>query len=301
MYKDYFTQKLDFKMKLKTKTLALFILVLPLLFTTKTSAQSLLWKISGNGLKKPSYVYGTIHLICPTDLTVSDAVKDAFDKTEQLVLELDMDAPGFMQKMQQQSVNPDMKNIRTLLNEEETNILNNFFQKHYNANLAQLGILKPFVLQTMILAKTLDCAQPGSYEGAFIQLTKEQQEETFGLEEVEEQMAIFDNIPNEKQIKWLVEYAKEFDNTKEELRELLEAYNSENLDAIMEITSKNPEYKDFLDILLTNRNKNWISKIRNYAAQKPSIFAVGAAHLPGENGVLKLLEKEGYTITPVQQ
>lgn len=286
----------------KTATLLTTIICLvALLASNNLKAQSLLWQISGNEIEKPSYLYGTIHLTCPDDLFVSDALKEAFDKTKQLVLELDMDAPDFMQKSQMLSVNPEMKNFSENLTEEDKKVINDFLQEHFKANLTQLGILKPFIIQTMIISKAIDCPQPASYEMTFMQITKEQKEEVFGLEEVTDQFAIFDTISQKKQIEWLVEYIIKGEKVKEEMKELMEAYKTEDLVKIQNITTENPEYKEYLDILLTNRNKNWISKIENYAKTTPTLFAVGAAHLPGENGVIELLRKQGYTLTPIKQ
>ena len=66
------------------------------LFTISLNAQdlekSLLWKVSGNGITKPSYLFGTIHITC--DATLDESVLKALDETEQLYLELDMDDPA---------------------------------------------------------------------------------------------------------------------------------------------------------------------------------------------------------------
>lgn len=294
------SKKMNTLVKFLIKTILVFCLSLG--FVNQTKAQSLLWKISGNGLEKPSYIYGTMHLICPDDFQISDALKEVFDNTDQVVLEVDLDAPDFMQKVQRLSMNPGMKNISSELSEDDKKIINDFLEKHFKVNLMQLGTLKPFLLQIMIAPKLYSCPQPIAYEQTFLQLAKEQKEEVLGLEEVEEQFAIFDNIPQKKQLEWLVEYIKDTEKAKIEMQNLLDAYKKEDLNGIQEIILKNPEFQEeYLDIMFVNRNKKWISKIKTYAEEKPSFFAVGAGHLPGKNGVLELLQKQGYTLTPVKQ
>ena len=175
-----------------------------LLITPQAKAQkqtsSLLWKIEGNGLEKPSYVFGTIHLICPDDFFLSDATKKAVSATEQVVMELDMDDPQLMPKMQQMSMNPEMKNFSEDLPEEQLAVINGFFTKHYGANLTQLGIMKPFALLSMMLLKSMDCSQPASYEQSLVQEAGTHDLEVLGLETVEFQMSVFDNASLEEQV-----------------------------------------------------------------------------------------------------
>lgn len=285
----------------KTTLLSTMICLVGLFISNTANAQSLLWEISGNGLEKPSYLYGTIHLICPDDLIVSDVLKETFDKTDQLVLEIDMDAPDFMQKMQKFSINSEKKNFSESLSEEDKKVINDFLQEHFKADLTQLGYMKPFVILSMILSKSLDCSELASYEMTFIQITKEQKEEVLGLEEVEDQVAIFDGIPLNKQLGWLVEYTKDEGKMKEQMKKIVEAYKAEDLLKIQHMIMESPEFMDFAQVLLTDRNKNWISKIERYAKATPTLFAVGAGHLSGEDGVIELLKNQGYILTPVQQ
>jgi len=56
----------------------------------------------------------------------------------------------------------------------------------------------------------------------------------------------------------------------------------------------------YYDILLYNRNRNWIVKLKDLLPRKSMVIAVGAGHLPGENGVINLLRKEGFKVTPVK-
>lgn len=93
------------------KTLNLFIFCL-LLHFANAQEKSLLWQISGNGLAKPSYLYGTIHLICPNDYFMTDSTKAAFARTEQVYLELDMDDPSIMSKMMRTAMFSDGKNSK---------------------------------------------------------------------------------------------------------------------------------------------------------------------------------------------
>ncbi len=280
----------------------LFLILITLFPVYKADAQSLLWKISGQDLPAPSYLYGTIHLICAEDLKISEALQKAVDETEQLVLELDMDAPDFLQKTQTLSLNPKGSDLCRKMNKDIRKRINDFFQKYYGLSFAQISTLKPLVWQAMILQQMVECeGAPASYEKILMQIVQKQNKQVLGLEEVEEQFALFDEIPREAQWDWCNEYIKNFEESKNEMKLLTDWYKKEDLEAIYRLTKDEPQIKDFGEKLLKNRNKKWIKKIKKYARNKPAVFAVGVAHLPGKTGLIRLLKKAGYTLTPVKQ
>lgn len=258
---------------------------------------TLLYQISGKNLSQPSFLYGTIHVICPDDLVISDATKKALDESEQLVLELDMDDPQFMTKAQQLAMNEGMKNISSEFSEDELAAVNAFFKANYGADMSQLGVLKPIGLLGMIYPKGLDCAQPGSFEGSFMQLKGDK--ELLGLETLEYQMGIFDQIPLEDQVDWLVEYTKDVEKLKSEIGELVEIYKKEDVEQLHDFVANSPEFEEYADLMLYKRNKEWIPKIEKLVKEKPTFIAVGAGHLGSDQGVIALLRKAGYSVTAV--
>ena len=183
---------------------------------------SLLWKIKGKELQKPSYLYGTIHLICPEDFFMTDATIAALDNVEQMVMELDVDDPQIMAKIQQLSINPSGKNISSELSEEEAKVVNDFFKANYGAGLAQLGVIKPFALLSMVLMKSVSCDQPASYETSFVQEAAKRGLDVSGLETAEFQMSLFDDIPRQEQIDWLVETISEKEATIDEFNRMVD-------------------------------------------------------------------------------
>ena len=260
---------------------------------------SLLWQISGNGLESSSYLFGTIHTICPDALELSDRVLNSLDKTEQLVLELDMDEPSFIQDMQKLSVNEEMRNLSSELSEEDLNILNAFLKKHYQADMSQLGILKPFALLSMMFIKGLDCPQPGSFEQKLIEYSIEKKWEVYGLETIQDQIGIFDRVAEKEQLEWLVKYAADEEQFRNGISKMIEAYQGEEINKLLELMTEYPEYKNIEDALLYERNEKWIDPISEYAFDKPTFFAVGAAHLASDQGLIQLLRERGFKLTPI--
>ncbi|TRX61433.1 TraB/GumN family protein [Fulvivirga sp. M361] len=263
------------------------------------STSSLLWKIEDNSLAKPSYLYGTIHLICPDDFFFTEATQKVLDEVEHIAMEIDLSDPQMMTKMQQLSLNPGRKNFSEDLTEEDAKVLNEFLQANYGADLTQLGVMKPFALYSMIIIKALKCDQPASYELAFVKEATKRELEISGLETPEFQMGLFDDIPQTEQIQWIVEAIVEKEDTQEEFTRMVAAYKEQDLKALSGIIMENDQFAGYADMLLYQRNKDWISKIEKLAKDGSTLIAVGAGHLGSDQGVIALLKKEGYTISPV--
>jgi uncharacterized protein len=278
-------------------------LLLGFLLTTlsfgQTSKKSLLYKISGNGLAKESYLFGTIHISC--DATLPKKVLTALDKTEQLCLELDMDNPNMQTEMMSKMMMKDGVTIESMISKEDFILVDEFFTKQAGYSLKMLNSIKPFALSAMLYPKMLDCEMQ-SFENELLKVTKTQNEETIGLETIAEQLAVFDAIPYQTQVDELVKSAKsDLNRDKKELQEMLDLYKTEDVEALLLYTEKsdNTMMSGFMDDLLNNRNKNWIERIERIAKNKPTFFGVGAAHLGGKNGVINLLRKQGYKVEAV--
>jgi len=261
---------------------------------------SLLWKISGNGLEKPSYLYGTIHMTC--NYKLSDKMARAFAETDQIALEIDMDDPTLQAKMMKSMMMQDGKTIKSILSEEDYTTLAAFFKENVGMNLEMLNAMKPFAVTAMLISKMVPCTTPGSYEAEFMKIAKEQKEEVEGLETVESQMAIFDSIPYKDQLDDLVKMAKEgLDESKAEFEKLTALYDKEDINGLMKIMTESEGMTGkFKEELLDNRNQNWIPVIAEKSKEKATFYGVGAMHLAGEQGVIKLLRKAGFTVAAVK-
>lgn len=262
------------------------------------NANSLLWKISGNGLDKPSYIFGTIHITCEDKFAISEALQEAFDDTDLTVLELDMDDPNMVSEMQKNSVNPGMANISTNLTEEDKETINTFFKANYGADLSQFGVVKPFFLMSMVMLKTVTCPSK-SYEQTFVEMSKAHDREVEGLETAEFQATLFDDIPQADQIQWLTESIAKFDEQADLLKRMMESHQKNDMEGLFNMIMDDPQFSQYADLLLYKRNEDWISKMSESAKAQPTFFAVGAGHLGSDNGVIALLKKEGYNVEPV--
>lgn len=282
------------------KQLFLFVGIFASLFANAQELEkSLLWKISGKGLKSPSYLFGTIHATC--DATLDANTLKALDETKQLFLEIDMDDKAMpMQMMKYMKMNDDEK-LSTLLSAEDFEIVDVFLKENMKMSAKMFDTFKPFMVSAMLMPKLLDCKY-ASVESELMRVTKEQNEEVYGLEKVEEQMKVFDAIPYQTQADELLKTAKNgLEKDKVEFQKMMETYKSGDIEAmlVMMDDSDNKITSENKDVLLNNRNKNWVPLIIKTAKEMPTFFGVGAGHLAGDEGVIKLLRKKGYKVEAV--
>ncbi|AKD58502.1 TraB/GumN family protein [Spirosoma radiotolerans] len=291
---------------MKTKLLARLsvagvLLAGSLIHTAKAQDKALLYEVTGPGLAKPSYLYGTFHLVCPNDLTITDAMKKAVGAASQVYLELDLDDPNMMGSMQKAMIMTGGKTIKDLLLPDDYTLLDTYLKQKMNMGLAQVGMLKPIGLMSLMYMTLLPC-QPASYDMTFAEMASKEKKEVLGLESVDAQLAALDKIPMQEQLKGLVDMAKKPDEAKKEFADLLAAYKANDmakLTALMK-NSKFGDMAEYEDSLLGERNANWIPVIEKAAKEKPTFFAFGAGHLGNEKGVVNLLRKKGYSVKPIQ-
>lgn len=282
-----------------------YIVLITTLFTSLFSysqklENSLLWKISGNGLKSDSYLYGTIHITC--DASLDENTIKALDKTQQLYLELDMDDKSMQMQMMKYMMMKDGTKLSTLLNEDDFRAVDDFLKKHMSMSAKMFDGFKPFIVSTMLYPKMIDCSFQ-SVESELMRVSKEQNEEIYGLETVEDQMNVFDTISYEIQAQELVKMAKsDLEKDKAELAKMMEVYKNKDIEGMLEMLddSENKITSENQDVLLNNRNQNWIPLMVKTMKEKPTFFGVGAAHLAGEKGVIKLLRKQGFKVEAVK-
>jgi len=290
-----------------TNPIKLFLisLVFSSLYFTQLYGQkeekSLLYEISGNGLSQPSYLYGTIHIICKDDFVLTETTKQKFSETHQVYLEIDMDDPKMMPEMMKSIYMTDGSTIKTLLSEPDYHKVSQFFKDTLKMNIATMDKMKPFVLGSMSITKLLSCPTQ-SYEETFMKMAKTENKEILGLETVQDQFGAMDKMGMKKQADMmLVKLVENWADGKQEFKQLITDYKNQDVEALLEDMKKSRTMDEgFEEDLLTTRNQNWIAKIQKITKEKSTFFAVGAGHLGGKKGVITLLRNEGFTVKAVK-
>ena len=284
-----------------------------------TLAHTLLWRIDGNGLAKPSYLYGTFHTQDPRAFNFRDSVLPALLSCEIAAFELQVDT--MFAAMHRKLYYPDsVINLREYLTDEEFDILDERLLEETGLSAEALQYTDPSILHLFLE----EVSTPIEEEGNDIELKLEDfdgllriPKETFldawlfrtarlegktvvGLETIEEHIAIMDTIPLQERIRMLVATTEY--NPSENIktwRELVDAYQREDIEALFRLIEQEELPIGVQFKLLTERNRNIADRMAVLAYKGPTFTAVGAAHLAGEEGVIQLLRRKGFSVSPV--
>lgn len=269
---------------------------------------ALLWKIDGHGLKAVSYLFGTIHMICEHDVVMSKATRRAFGATKQLAMEIDMGAMNdgnIFSVLDKGALMRGDTTLEMLLDTADMGMVTMYFQDSLGTPfMPPMNRIKPMFLSTMLLQGEQDCEQT-SYEEEFVRMARRQKKPTLGIETVEEQLALFDYLSYKQQAEMFVRELKSIiypattapDDPN--LQSITELYKQGKITELLELL-RTEEAGNFEEVLLNKRNRAWIPIVEKMIRAKATFIAVGAGHLAGEQGVINLLRKQGYTLTPLR-
>jgi uncharacterized protein YbaP (TraB family) len=270
--------------------------------TTEPVQKSLLWKISGNGLEKPSYLFGTIHMLCEEDALLSPNMKKAIKGADEIYLELDLDNMvemlGALAKLKMTGDTT----LQDLLSDQDYKKVKDYFEtKQSMIPFSMLETFKPILAASTLQEGDLPCDNTSAMEEIIMQEAKANEKKISGLETMSYQAGMLDSIPYRLQAQQLVMYIDSAGKSEaSEVKEMLSAYKEQDLVKLEAIINKSDAgISRFTEILLYNRNRNWVKKLKELLPGKSLVVAVGAGHLPGDQGVINLLKKEGYKVEPI--
>lgn len=274
---------------------------------TKTSGNkqqndnSLLWEISGRGLKEPSYLYGTMHIVCAEDVKMSKGLKQAIARSKQVFFEVDMDdMEEMMGALKFARMNNGLR-LSDLVSPVEYSRLEEYFSKHKSMlPFSMMTRFKPYFITAIISENMMECKEKSSVEQLIMTEARNNEKDVLGLETIEFQASIFDSIPYEKQAQDLVMYIDSIEKFRKTTLDMVELYRKQDIhqmDSLME--KSDPGMMQYMDLLLYDRNRRWAAQIPEQMFEKSTLFAVGAGHLGGEKGVISLLRKQGFTVKPM--
>ena len=192
----------------------------------------------------------------------------------------------------------DNKTLKDFMSEKDYDSLAKIFQEKTKIPLSAVNSYKPFILSSMLYPSMLGCA-PIAFEKEFEKMAKSAKMEVLGLETIEDQMNVFDNIPYDVQAKMFMKSVYESEKSKKDFFEMVSMYKTKDVRAMHRNVRGDTDLGNFEKILLDKRNKNWIPIIEKIIADKSTFIAVGAGHLAGKKGVIKLLRKQGYKVEPI--
>jgi uncharacterized protein len=261
--------------------------------------KTLLFSIKGKDTK-PSYLFGTVHMIADTAYYFPTKLDKTLGKADQLVLEIDESIAD--RAKAQKMLMLDSGNVFDRFTKEQADSIIQWgssllgmkpevFEKSFSG-------MKPFVLMQIGVQAMMN-ARSKSYEMELMSKANANKQPIKGLETMESQLAIFENMEAADLTEMIMEGIRHPEKAAETQKELVELYVAKDVEGLAKLITESEDMGSNADELLFNRNRNWIPVMTDFMKTQSCFFAVGAGHLGGEKGVIQLLKDAGYTVTPI--
>ena len=294
-------------------------LILAIVSTVVCNAQ-LLYKISHKNLEKPSYIVGTYHLAPATFIDSIPGAKAALEAVDVVCGEVvmsEMESRENQKKVQAAIILPDGKSLTDVFTADEMQRLNAYMDKLLGMNLdnpilkSQMGKMTPMALSTQLqlvqyMKLTPNFNPMKLIDAHFQNVAKKAGKSVAGLETVDFQIEIlYKGTTIERQKQQLLCMVDNDEYYALQMKELSAAFFAQDMQALLDVTEKKmgnqcdttPQEEE---ALIYGRNAAWAGKMPAMMGKASTLFVVGAAHLPGEKGVLELLKAKGYTVEAVK-
>ena len=267
---------------------------------TSAKDHSLLWRISGKDLTKPSYLFGTIHMICPDDFLWTEKMKEGFKRSEKVCFEMDLDDPALVMEASMGLIDETGKRLKDYFTQDQYLILERYMKDSLGVDINIFAQMKPVALLSMIGTSGISCQNAVSYEDSLMKIAKKEHKSILGLEAAAEQLAVLQSIPADSVVQQIMDAIQNNTTSDTDFQQLVNTYKKQDLPALYTLLTSSKELGNSLDLFLDDRNKKWIPRMNDKMNKSSVFFAVGAGHLYGNNGVINLLRKDGYTVDAIK-
>jgi len=280
--------------------LAVLLLLPGITFASETFAKGLLWKVE-NKNSKPSFILGTMHTEDSRVLSLPDPVTKVFESTSSFTLEVKLDSQVALETLSMMMLK-DSSNLKTILGKK-------LFAKS-SSLMADYGMPESMVNRLKPWAIFVTLSTPKNQTGQFLDKVLYDRaisdgKSIYGLETAKEQLAIFNDVPISEQIILLEDTIKNYGKLPDIIEEMTRIYLARNLGALVALNEKyikdgNAQITNkLMKRLVVDRNIRMVNRMANQLKTGNAFIAVGALHLPGENGILNLLQNKGHKVSVV--
>lgn len=280
------------------KLFALTFVLSGLLLSAFAQENSLLWKVSKKN-KKTSYLYGTVHIQDKRVFAFDEIVYEKIQDCDALAVELIIDEID-VEAMQEQIFLKEGL-LKDYMTEIEYALLDSIVKIKTGQSVAMFAKMKPFFLSSQLMQMDLPKDMPMALDMHFIDTARKMDLDVIALEDISDQIGAIDKMSIEAQVSMLLDGLEDYDNhIGEEMAELVDAYITQDLETMHVLMQDTTLPKEFGEELLVSRNYGMAKAIQKIMKKQSVFAAFGAAHLVGDEGVIALLRKKGYTVKPVK-
>jgi uncharacterized protein len=304
---------------MKTRLIpALLLLIIPLMTLPAQPMlqNSLLWRISGKGLENPSYLYGTIHLICPQDYVLRGQTIEAMNRCRRIAFEMDLMNKQEMTLAAQQLINQNPDNYKRWLGEKNYEQVRRFMATTAKIPDTAWTKVRPVILSRRLITRAMNCIFPTGAEQVVMGISRRDndsrgyQHEFAGLETTadREKLQVFPVAQDSliaQSVFALTQHWKEFQSILERLAKLYKSEDIVGMENLSEFIAypftqaESKQSQQQQSVIIDDRNRLWLPRMEKMMLEKPTFFAVGAGHLAGKVGLITLLRKQGYNLEPI--
>ncbi len=274
------------------------------------SSAQVCYKVSGNGLAEPSYLFGTHHLSPLKIYTDNDNAVAAFSASKQVVGEIDMtiNQMEMAMKMQSYMIAPQDSTISKVLTADEFAAAKKFFEEYSpqpGLTLEMMDQLKPAAVMQMVavslIIRNMPEYNPAEQLDIYFQAEgKKAGKKIVGLETIEFQADMLYNMHSiKRQAEQFMEMIENPQKSIDEALELNKAYFAQDMQKMYQFAVECESDPVFYENLLLKRNTAWIEKLPDIMSNDSSFIAVGCLHLVGEYGLIKMLRDKGYIVEAI--
>lgn len=265
------------------------------------SPKTLLWRISGKGLKRPSYLFGTIHITDKQIFNLGDSVYRAIEGTDGLAIEINPDEMSAMLINQAIDNMSNAKKVKDILSKDEYKQYEKKLSKKFKKSAAEITTADVVKEKNSWMADYLAKGEMPTFLDAWLfTIGRRSGKWVGGIEDVGDQSGLMEELVDKSDIQYLVESnsggeEKQGDKGIGLMKKLYLDQDLDGIDAFTEFASSEKKK----DIMLIRRNIKMARRMDSLAHIRSMFLAVGAAHLPGDSGVIALLRSRGFTVEPV--
>lgn len=260
--------------------------------------KGLLWKISKAGVT-PSYIFGTIHVTDKNILNLPTEVSDSLNNSDVFVMEAVPDINHILLLGKRMFLN-DGDRLEDIISKP---IFDNTVKilSAYNMSVEVVSMMKPWAA---FLTMNYPPETGTILDLELLRIARDNGAKIYGLETMDEQIDVLDHLELDSQLRLLIDTVCHYNIMEEEFEMMKILYLNRDLKGLIEYSSRfttteNDVYLELFEKLLTRRNYTMTDRMQKYLNKGSAFIAIGAMHLPGEEGVLHLLKQHNYDVSVV--
>lgn len=258
--------------------------------------QSLLWKITSKGTKTPSYLLGTMHVKDSRAFGDLEQIKQLILSCEAFATEFDLEKADPEQAAAAFRL-PDNSTLYDYISPKKMERLENFLLKRFHLPVSEFANNQPIVLTNFLTTLAFQQDQQQSLDETLYAFAKAENRTMLGLETFEEQLAVMKKMTVKSQVKQLIGLTKNFNKYRKSLNKLAEMYSRGDIQQLYKSSKKS--MGKMKKPMIYDRNVIMADRFEAIVAEQSLFCGIGAGHLAGKKGVLKLLKEKGFKVKAV--